>query len=186
MYGLLVAAGMLTHYLTLLVWLTHWLWRASNIKSRSWHEFTKKFFSPDWILSYTVAIVAFLPWLPAMINQLTVVQSGFWISAVSVDSFTNFVSNLYLYREHNETVAYFALVLAAAVAGLIWLSIKVWPEIPPDKKLYYKLIVMMSVVPTVLMFVLSLPPLKSTFVERYVLASAFWWMIWLAATLILF
>lgn len=59
LYAIVVALGMYTHYIIILVWMTHALilWRCHTNR--------------QWIFVYAFAMVLFLPWLPIAIGQVT-------------------------------------------------------------------------------------------------------------------
>lgn len=173
-YGLLVSAGMWTHYFMILVWFAHWAWQASRLWDQKLRgkKLIRQLFSGKWWRTYLLAIVLFLPWLPFMIKQLTIVQAaGFWIGPVGLDSLTNVVSNFFLYQEHDKVQSWLAVLLIIITAGSVFYIIKTYRSMEAKPKSYYQLILCLALVPMVLLFISSLPPLRSSFVERYLLPS---------------
>lgn len=174
LYGVLVSLGMWTHYFTALVWLAHWIWRAivtrqSGVRGK---KFVAAFFTKNWLTAHLVAIGLFLPWLPFMLMQLTGIQgSGFWIGPVSVDSLTNYTTNLLFYLEHGQAEGWYSLVLAVIITILAVLSLRLYRSFDPPQRRSYLLLASLATVPVLLLFIVSLPPLKSSFVERYLLPS---------------
>lgn len=186
-YGVLVSLGMWTHYFTAFAWLAHWVWRATQTwrKKISFKEFMKKFFTKPWILTYTIAIVLFLPWLPFMALQLGGVQgNGFWIGPVGVDTPTNYLTNYFYYLEHGQVQGWLSLVMMAVVVTVIILLPKVYKSFGTKGKGSFLLITSLAWAPPILLFFASLPPLRSSFVERYMIPAIIALSIFLAVVLI--
>ncbi len=186
-YGVLVSLGMWTHYFTVFIWLAHWVWRVTQTwrKGISFKEFMKKFFTKPWIITYTIAIGLFLPWLPFMAKQLGVVQGGgFWIGPVGVDTPTNYMTNYFYYLEHGQTQSWLALIMLFVVAVMIITIPKAYKALDTKAKKGFLLIASLAWVPPGLLFLASMPPLRSSFVERYMVPALIALSIFLAVTLI--
>jgi uncharacterized membrane protein len=174
LYGILVAAGMLTHYFMALVWLAHLTWQFSNLWQQKLRgkQLLHELFSGPWWKAYILAIILYIPWLPFMLKQLTVIQvAGFWIGPVGVDSLTNVVTNFFLYLEHNQVKNWLAFLLILITTSLVIIGMKSYRLMGTKQKTSYRLIISLALVPVMLLFVSSLPPLRSSFVGRYVLLS---------------
>lgn len=175
LYGVLVSLGMWTHYFTILAWLAHWVWRyivtyRTGVRGK---VLAKKFFDKNWLTAYIVAIVLFLPWLPAMAIQLVVVQTGgFWIIPVGVDTFTGYFGTLVYFLEHDHVTGWLSAALIAMGALVVVLTVRTYRSGNAAFKRNYLLLVCLAAVPPILLFIISLPPLTSSFVERYVLPAA--------------
>ncbi|MDB5162616.1 MAG: rane protein of unknown function [Candidatus Saccharibacteria bacterium] len=186
-YGVLVALGMWTHYFTALAWLSHWAWRAwvtyrKGATSRQW---AGKFFTKPWILAHIVAIGVFFPWLYFMAKQLGVVQAaGFWISPVGVDTPSNYLSNVFYYLDHGQAQSWLALAIITVIILVIVLIPKVYKSFTRSEKSNFILISAIAFVPPLLLFFTSLPPLRSSFVERYLIPAIIALMIFLAVVLV--
>jgi len=186
-YGVLVALGMWTHYFTILVWLAHWAWRlwATYSKGTSFKLWWKKFFSKNWVIAHVVAVGLFLPWLPFMIKQLGIVQSGgFWIGPAGIDTPTNYVTNAFYYLEHGQTQSWLALILLAVVILIIALIPKVYKGFNKVDKSKFMLVSSLAWVPAILLFLASLPPLRPSFVERYLIPSLVFYVVFMAVVLV--
>jgi uncharacterized membrane protein len=171
-YSVLIALGMLTHYFMALVWITHCLWYLSQSDKVSLREVPSNIIHSKFIKSYMLAILLFLPWVPHMIAQFSTIQSnGFWISPVSADTMTNALTNMFFYLDHDQVQGWLGLFLVILVAGIIYMAVRSFNFIEKQKKNFLFLILMLSVVPVILLYLCSLPPLRSSFVERYVLSS---------------
>lgn len=186
-YGVLVALGMWVHYFAALLWLAHWVWHAwaTHSKGISFKAWWKKFFNREWVIAYIVAVVAYLPWLPFMLKQLGVVQfGGFWIGPVSTDTPANYLTNTFYYLEHGQVQSWLALVLIAVVILVIVLIPKVYKSFAKADKSKFILVASLAWAPPVLLFLASLPPLRSSFVERYLIPAIIFFMVFLAVVLV--
>lgn len=186
-YGILVALGMWTHYFSAIVWIAHWIWRADVVRRVAEKgKFIKSFFSKQWLLSHIIACSIFALWLPFFATQLVTVQTGgFWIPAVTPDTFINFITNVVYYQDVGFVNGWLALGLVAMVVTLIILSIKIYKSQNDKQRQNYRLIMSLAFVPVILLFLLSLPPLRSVFVDRYLIPSALFIAIFIGITLAL-
>lgn len=186
-YGILVSLGMWAHYFTALAWVAHWIWRATQVwrKGNSFKAFMKKFFTKPWIITYALAIGLFLPWLPFMAKQLTVVQgSGFWIGPVGVDTPTNYLTNYFYYLEHGQVQSWLAVAMLAVVLVVIAVLPRTYVALSTKAKKYFLLISSLAIAPPVLLFLASLPPLRPSFIERYLVPALVALSIFLAVVLL--
>ena len=173
-YAILVAAGMWTHYFTALVWLSHWAWRLIVVRQTGVRgkDLRKKFFSKTWTWTHIGAIALFAPWLPFMVYQLGGIQGGgFWIGQVGINTPTNYLTNLFYYQEHSQVQGWLAALLLVVIIGLIVLILRTYRAMPKLTRQKYLLLIIMSLVPVALLFIASLPPAKSSFVDRYLMTS---------------
>lgn len=186
-YGVLISLGMWTHYFTALAWLAHWVWWGvgSYKKGISWKKYWKAFFSKEWLLSYGLAIALYLPWLPFMLRQLGIVQvAGFWIGPVGVDTPTNYLTNYFYYLEHSQVKSWLALALIAVVVTVVVTLPKVVRRLNEFERRSFSLLTILAWVPFGLLFLASLPPLRSSYVERYLIPSIVAMSLFLAVTLV--
>ncbi len=173
-YGILVGLGMWTHYFTALVWLSHWLWRFIVTRQSGLRgaKLRKAFFSKNWILAHIVAVGSFIPWMPFMLIQLTVIQGGgFWIGPVSANSFTNYFTNVLFYLEHEQATRLYATAFVLIIALLILFSIKLYKSFNSKQRQDYLLIIFLAFAPLLILFAASTFPIQSSFVERYMIPS---------------
>ena len=186
-YAVLVALGMWTHYFTALVWLAHWVWRSFVIAGRGTKAtFRSRFFTRSWVKTHALAIALFLPWLPFMAMQLGHIQgNGFWIRAVDADTMTDFVTSNLLFLEHYEATSWLAVFcIVTAVLGA-YLGKRVYQTLLPHQKWAFSLVAAVALASPVLLFIASLPPLRPSFVDRYLLSSCFWLMALLGMIVVL-
>lgn len=174
LYGILVSLGMWTHYFTAVVWLAHWVWRAiivrrSGVRGK---KFRLAFFTRDWTMAHIVAVGLFLPWIPFMAVQLANIQrTGFWIGPITANSLTNYMTNLLFYLEHDNAEGWYGVALMIIVTMLGVLAFKLYKSFNNQQRQNYLLLIALAFVPVLLLFICSVPPLKSSFVERYLIPS---------------
>jgi mannosyltransferase len=175
LYGILVSLGMWTHYFTALAWIAHWVWRylVLHRTGARGKVLAKKFFDKNWLTAYIIAVALFLPWLPAMAIQLVVVQAGgFWIGPIGVDTVGTYFGTLTYFLEHDHVTGWWALALIGMGVIVTALTIKTYRKANRAWRRNYLLLFCLAAVPPILLFIISLPPLTSSFVERYVLPAA--------------
>jgi uncharacterized membrane protein len=188
-YGVLVSLGMWTHYFSAIVWISHWVWRAFVVRQslgKSAKGFVKVFFTKQWILAHVVAVGLYLPWLPFLVYQVFDVQAnGFWIPPVVPGTMTNFLTNV-LYYQDQETVNSWAAFIFLAILTLIGvLAFRIYRAQDTKQRQAYALLFSIAFAPIVLLFVLSMPPLRSSFVDRYLIPSTVGISLFIGVTLAL-
>jgi mannosyltransferase len=164
-YGVLLAAGMYTHYFVALAWLAHWTWRWREVRTGR----LQKFWTRPWIYAHMVAIALFACWIPTAFVQFTSIQHGFWIPPVSADTPADYISDLLLYLQYGEAQGWWSVLFIITGMTIGWLLWRAYPLLKERNSVGLRVLTTIAVVPPVLLFVVSLPPLASTFINRYVL-----------------
>lgn len=173
-YGLLVSLGMWTQYLTAIAWV------AQLIYIIYYYKGIKKVLSnKSIIISYILAVLLFVPWLPSFFTQLITVQKGFWIPEPTLSTIPGFLSETLIFTDAEETKSWFAILVAAAY---VLLGILAYRTVKKTNQKHLAFVLAMIVLPPAILFLLSLPPLSSLFVDRYILYSA--GFIWLFAGIV--
>lgn len=173
-YGVLIAAGMWTHYFVAVVWITHWLWRAVVVWKPKIHvrQYLGRLFSRNWVGAYVLAIILYIPWMGPMFRQLFGIQTGwFWIQPVNADTLTNYLTTVIFYRQHDQVGQWLALVFVIILVVLVALTIVSVRRLKGAQFSKFMLIMSLAVVPVLLVFIASLPPLRPSFIERYLMPS---------------
>jgi 4-amino-4-deoxy-L-arabinose transferase-like glycosyltransferase len=174
-YGVLVSLGMWTHYFTALAWIAHWVWRAVIVSKTGARgkAFVKAFFTKNWLIAYGLAVGLFIPWMAAMVIQLSVIQSeGFWIGDVGVDTVGTYFGTLVLFLQSFQITGWLSTAFIFMGAVVAYLAVKTYRRADSDSRRSYALIFALAAVPPVVLYIASMPPLTSSFVERYLLPSA--------------
>lgn len=186
-YTLLVIAGLYTHYYTALIWIAHWLWRWYSLRQagHTGRGLIRLFFSRTWISVHIAIGLAFLPWLPILIKQFVGVQAGFWIGPVSQERLLNIASNALAYHQIWQLESWLSLGFIIICAGLALLFYRTYHALVGKQRLYFALLLLYCFVPIVMLFMLSLPPLRPIMVDRYFVQSlvAFYLLIGVALSI---
>lgn len=173
-YAVLVAAGMWTHYFTAVVWISHWLWRAVALrqKKQKLKKFLSLYCSREWVGAYVLAVLLFVPWMSSMFRQLFDIQSGwFWIAPVGADTMTNYFTTILFFQQHDQLSPWASLLFIIIMITLVVLSSIAFRRTKGTARINFLLIATMAFVPVALVFLASLPPLRSSFIERYLMPS---------------
>jgi uncharacterized membrane protein len=187
-YGALVSLGMWTHYFTALIWLSHWAWRYVVIRQagKRKKELRKAFFSKNWIFTHKIAVGFFIPWALCMLIQLVVIQAaGYWIGPISVSTFTNYITNVLFYLEHEPAVGLYGTATAIVIALLSIFGLRLYRTLNKKNRQSYLLITFIAFIPVILLFIASTPPMHSSFVERYLIPAVVGFSLFAGVTLAL-
>lgn len=173
LYGILVSLGMWTHYFAAIVWISHWIWRADIIRNTAKKgKFIKDYFSGEWVKAHLIAIGLFLPWIPLFLKQIFVVQAfGFWIPSVTPNTIPSFLTNIVYYLNVGEVKNWLALLFITLVVVLCVFAMRMYKHMNSKDKNSYKLLIAMSFLPMIILFIASMPPLRSSFIDRYLIPS---------------
>ena len=156
-YAILISLGMWTHYFTALAWIAHLIYITAVKKIN--------IFKSSFLWTYALAVLSYLPWIPAFLTQTATVQQGFWIPGVTFSTIPDYISEVTVYKEFATNVeAWWALLLIVwfIVFGIIFFKTKKKPM----------LLVSLVALPPAILVLISMPPLSSMFVSRYVTYSA--------------
>ena len=188
LYGVLISLGMWTHYFAALAWLAHWVWRYLSLRvvdGMKGKELRRRFFTREWILTHVLAIGVFIAWAPFMLRQLGIIQMGFWIPAVSAHTFTNYFTNVLFYLDQQQVLSWFALLYMVVLVLSATLIYRAYRQMHASKDRKSLLLLgSLAFAPPLLLFVASMPPLKSSFVERYLIPASAALMLLLAVVIV--
>lgn len=165
-YAALVAAGMWTNYFMALVWATHALWLLYEYRQK------REVLRP-WRNAIIGAFILYLPWLPMLVFRYGEVQmNGFWIKPLSVDTLVSTVTQSIVFRNASGTTAWAALGIIVLISMLAFAGHSVYKNLDKAKQSVFRLLLAMSALPIILLAIGSLPPLRSSYVYRYVIVAA--------------
>ncbi|MDO4872341.1 MAG: glycosyltransferase family 39 protein [bacterium] len=166
--------GIWTQYLSGIVLITLWLWRAWMLRKdfrkgkkgiRNWLQ---RFFSEKWFALNAWVVVGFLPWIPFFLIQTATVQAGFWIPDVTFNTLPNYISNFFTFVNSGDLKALWCLAIFAIIGISIYLISKN-RGISKAEKQNLAFIGTLSFLPAAVLFVASSVLKRSIFVDRYVL-----------------
>lgn len=171
-YAVLVSAGMWTNYFTAFIWLAHLLWIQVGMRKGQSGE-TKRFVK-QWWLAVGGAILLYLPWLPWLIIRFTDVQSsGFWIKPISVDTIVSTLTTATVYKSSTSVIGWLALLACIYIGLVVYVIIRAYRHAPESQRRYLLLLILCMTVPVGGLILLSMPPLQSSYVYRYVINGVF-------------
>ncbi len=144
-YGLLITAGMWTHYLCALAWLAHIVYL--------FVIYGKKILRKDIVMTYLLAIILSLPCLV----RLTIQTAAAGTSAASIASYW---SEMLVYTPAGATKGWVMVPCLITAVVMIGLAIHFRKKI--------KLLISMSAIPTFLLMLLSMSPFNLEFAAQSV------------------
>ncbi|MEO5950300.1 MAG: glycosyltransferase family 39 protein [Candidatus Saccharimonadales bacterium] len=182
-YGVFVAGGMWTNYFTALIWICHGLWVISERYILRNKE--GKFILPKgWLSAIAMAVLLYIPWLPSLITRYKDIQdNGFWIKPISIDTISSTITTMTLLRPASSITSWLVIGIVGWIGVATWLVTRTYKEIIPTKKPLYRLVIIMSIGPIILLGLLSLPPFRPAYTYRYVLAGVFMSMLLIGVSL---
>jgi mannosyltransferase len=165
-YSVLVAAGMWTNYFMALVWTTHLIWLLYEYRGQ-------EHVMQGWRRAFKWAVILYLPWLPWLLIRYGEVQAdGFWIKPISFDTLASSLTQSIVFRSAAETTSWLAIGVIVLLVGITYAGKSAYKELGEQRRSAFRLVLAMSTLPAVLLILGSLPPLRSSFVYRYVLVAA--------------
>lgn len=164
LYAVLIALGMWTHYFTALAWLAHLAYLLFVRK----YKLLKKPLLPTYIL----AIICYLPWIPVFVYQVITVEGGFWIPPITPATPINYLTQVLFFLQAEDAGGWliYPFLLIAFLAPV--LSARLCASFDRGQKWKALLLLAVAFVPPLILLALSLPPLSSMFVDRYMPYSA--------------
>gem|GEM_PF-146827 len=171
-YAVLIAAGMWTHYLLAIIWLAHWAWRAYETHSKRISSWFRAFFSKEWVGAHVFAVLLFVPWIPIVLDSaMNVQKTGFWIPAFDATTLPAYASEALFYETAEQTSPWLVLLSLVIGVSLLAMVIRVFAKFSKKERSGFMLLASLAVVPVVLLVLLSVPPLQSSFLNRYLLPA---------------
>ena len=169
-YAILIAMGMWTHYFAAFAWIAHVV--AIVVHFGGFKKlFKNKIVFKRLLFTYIFAVLLFVPWLPSFFKQIVTVQSGFWIPPVSFESMADFISASLFFATSEQVESWIWVFGMALIILFVTTFIKVYKKQSVKNKSRLKFLLILAIVPVIVMIILSMPPLTSMFVRRYVLYS---------------
>ena len=186
-YVLVVCLGIWTQYLYGLIPVSLWIYRGFLVYRRRkleqkniWFQLLKirksqknsilyDFFGEDWLKTHLVIAILYLPWIPFFIAQTVYVKEKFWIPAIDFSTIPNMISNFLFYLDANKTNGWLSII-AISIIIIVFSAIK----LELKNKVFEKniqLILSIVIIPVIVLYIVSLPPLSSIFVDRYLLMA---------------
>lgn len=169
-YAILVSLGMWTHYFSAFAWIAHVVIILVHFGGFKKIFQDKKLFK-TLLFTYGFAILLYLPWIPSFFKQIATVQSGFWIPPVSFEVIADFISSIMFFNLSGQVTSWGWVFGTALIVFFILAFLNVWTKTTKKNRAGILKLAILASVPVLVMTILSLPPLTSMFVDRYVLYS---------------
>jgi mannosyltransferase len=169
LYSLCAGSLVYTHYFASLGLLIHPVMIYFSLGARDVKSVLRSRIVRTWAVGVLIAIVAFLPWLPLLLRQGTIVSYGFWIPKISVESFFSTIASFIVFRPtwlHWAQTELWSLLAFVQMAIVAYACRSVYKSsLTSTQKLV--LIGGWSVPMLVLYFVSVFPGLTSLYYDRY-------------------
>ncbi len=162
-YAFLVAAGVYTLYYTSFIWFAHLLWLTFVVREKG-----QPIFKQPWVAAYAGAVLLFLPWLPHFASQLRGTALAGITESVMMPQLTSIVSFSLLYMPQWKLGPWTSLLVISLFISLVWLVMYTLRVVNAEQKRAVKLLLFYVLMPIGLMLLISLPPLRPMFTERYI------------------
>lgn len=167
-YVCLVAAGLYTQYFIGAVWITHFLWCLALTYRRG--QF-KAIFHQPWLRAMALAGIAFLPWLPIFLVQSGPTHGYSWQPAPDYRDLAGTASFVVSYLPEWQIGPWQTIFTFGGLGLAIFFIVKMLRKISGQERQVATLLALMSLLPLILLYGLSLPPRRSIFMERYMALS---------------
>jgi mannosyltransferase len=161
-YAVLVAVGMYTLYMSIVIWLAHLLWLVYESRKAGKPVVTQRYW-----LYYGLAILLFLPWVPTVVYQLFHSALPPYMTAVTLKELSGIMSMLLSYNAAWEIGPWLTVGLLIGLGLFVSLWRPVWTAANARYKSGLLLIGLSFVTAIIFYALISLPPNTPRFMERY-------------------
>ena len=163
-YAVLVALGMYTLYMTLVVWLAHVVWLlVVSLKEKK----RRPLRTWKWLYAYAFAVLLFVPYISTFIHQTLYSALPGVGSSITLTKFADIVSILYVYTPEWSLGGWLTLLILAGIILVSVVGVRVYRDIPQQQKKWYLLLIVLTLVPIAFYVFTSLPPRTPIFINRY-------------------
>ncbi len=160
-YAVLVALGMYTLYMSVVIWFAHLIWLVVGTIRRKQPLLRQK-----WVIAYAGAIVLFVPYLPTFIDQTLHSALPGIGSALTIEKLSGVLGLLLSYTPSWQIGGLLSLGLLAVVGLGIYLAVFIWKQSSLERRQNLQLIFFCAGVPLGFYILVSLLP-RPFFVDRY-------------------
>ena len=169
-YAMIVALGMYTLYMSIVIWLAHAVWLVwMSVRSK------QPILQWRWPLAFIGAIILFTPYVPTFIDQMAhSVLSGVG-SEVTLTSLINITTLFLLFTPEQNVGGWLSLGIIMLFILLIPLLAQGWRQAKRTAyHPYIVLLLLLAGLPMLVFALLSLPPREPLFLPRYMAHVAVW------------
>ncbi len=159
LYAVLVAAGMYTLYMTIVVWVAHFVWLLITNRRR--------LFRQPWLWSFVGAVVLFLPYVSTVLFQLThSALPGIGV-VLNLTHIGDVISMVMIYTPEWSVAGWSAFGIIVVFGLLTYLLDRSRRQMNPAGRRSLGFLLSLVVVPPLFFVVISLPMSQPFFLERY-------------------
>jgi 4-amino-4-deoxy-L-arabinose transferase-like glycosyltransferase len=160
LYAVLVAAGTLTLYYMVLLWLAHLVWLIWQARREK-----KPIVRAPWLGALVVGALLFLPWLPVFMSQVTNTALAPVTQALNLDNLMGILSFMFIYQPSWQVGAFLSLVIVLLIIVLAIFFTKVFRLADKQQRSYLVLLALYVLIPIVVLALISL--VRPLYLERY-------------------
>jgi len=161
-YAALVALGMYTLYMVVVVWVAHVVW----LVVRS-HKAKQPMLQWRWPLAYIGAVILYLPYISTFFYQMTNSALPGIGGPVTMTTLVNMLTMYGLYTPEWQMGAYLSLLLLALIVGVVYLFVSMRRKLPSQYKTGLLFLITIVGVAMAVFVATSLPPRDPIFILRY-------------------
>jgi mannosyltransferase len=163
-YGALVALGMYTLYMSVVIWLGHAIWLIYNDISHKRTPLRQK----HW-LYYVGAVVLFIPWVPTVIHQLQNSALPPYMTQLDVTAFVNVLVLVMSYTPiwNGDIISLAGTIVFVPFFAWVLIRVRKGADIKMRRKITFFIIMILSAL--VFYWLSSVPPNPPRFTDRYML-----------------
>lgn len=162
-YAVLVALGMYTLYMTVVVWVAHFVWLiVISMKSKQY-----TFWKNPWIYAYAGAVVLFLPYIGTFLHQMLNSALPGIGNEITLTRLADMVTVLFLYTPEWQMGGWLSLLIVAGIILVSVVGFRASKYMTKREKKYFGFIVTIVVGSIIFYALTSLPPRAPIFVNRY-------------------
>jgi len=160
LYAVLVAAGTLTLYYMVLLWLAHLVWLVWQARQEK-----KPIFKAPWLAALVGGALLFLPWLPVFLAQISNNALTSVTEALTLDNLMGILSFMFIYQPAWQVGPFLSLVLLAVIVLLAVLLTRLFRLADKKQRTYLLLLTLYILVPIAVLTIVSL--VRPMYLERY-------------------
>jgi len=162
LYAVLVALGMLTLYMSVVVWLAHAIWLFVRWKDKSW----RTFFKQPWVLAFIGAAALFAVYVPTLLHQLTHSALPGVGSQLTLTQLANVAGMVAVFTPEYQLNGILSLAIIGIISLTLYLLTVVYVKTPKSQKSAIRLVVALVIVPFLFYAVISV--FSPIFITRYI------------------
>lgn len=159
LYTVLVAAGMYTLYMTVVIWLAHAVWLFIYHRKNFWRQ--------RWVQAMGLAVLLFLPYLGTFADQFIHSALPGIGKVLNITQLGGVASMLFTYTPEWNMGKWSALGLIAVIALTIYLVDRTRRKMSPSIRRSFVLILCLALVPLLFYIFMGLVMMQPFFIPRY-------------------